>query len=1098
MRKLIVLLFLVTTTRTIAQSQQWVNYVNDYIINAVAVEGDIIWVGSQGGLSKINKVTGEKQDFLPFNSGMHGLGVNSIAIASDGTKWIGGNSGGLMRFDGINWTQYQYINTGDTLTSINKIEISPNGDVWIRSNVNANCSGCLKTYRFDGISFERMDLVFGGGGVPNGIISDFSIDGNGYVWIVATIWDQIEYKQKVFKYYNGKLLLSFAKEDLGIINDESISGIITAFAKRVYCLVQGNGSPGKLSIREYKGNSWSQILIDGQYTIDNYGEFKVTTDYNRIWIATYDNNLFALSYDGLNWNKYFKKDLIGLPKGPNSPSLLNVEQNNRIWIKYHTLAGMSEFRLFEYDGKNVNGYNTNIFPLTSNYIYDVAFDCNGSAILGGSDIITKFDGITWFDLTNMINGSSQTTTIRSISIDTSSCSLWISYYDGGSNTIGFSNYDGKNVKNYYTPNNANVLEVLPIGGGKLWVASSSDGLGYFNGTSWIWHNESNSPLYNFIYDIEIDNLNRIWVSSYSKGVFVFDGNTWLHFDELNSPVSNHSYSLLKDINGNIWINSIQKPIRFDGLNWFEFPNIPGENFSVQAQDLNGDFWLCDNYNMFKYDGNKYTKYSVSNSKLGTDYIIKIKIDPYGNKWIMHSAGISVFNENGISNQIINPPNSISGKVYFDTNLNGIEEPAYEPGIPGQKLILQPDNKITFSSYGGNYKFFPSPGNHEINFEQSSDYIPTSSTNLTCFMNNTNLSGYNFGAWNANPPDSISVEVTSGLSRCNTNTTVWVNVTNYGIFKASGTITLEFDPLLEFESSIPSPILINGNKITWSYSDLLPYEYNPIIVIFKNPDASYVGHIFHYYASASLPENSQVVYDNTTSELRCSIDPNEKQCSPVGSSNKNLSLVQDALDYTIYFQNKGNDTAFNIVIRDTLDSNLDPETFQLLDASALVRVTIDQGRILTFYFEQINLVWESYDEPRSQGFVKYRIKSKSNIPDNTTIKNTAHIYFDFNPDIVTNTTENILVEKLTSTQNLNASKVHCKIFPNPSAGVFSVELQNQENLDWNLIISDVNGKVYVNDKITKSYINISNLPLGIYNARISADNEFINKIIIVTQ
>ena len=38
-------------------------------------------------------------------------------------------------------------------------------------------------------------------------------------------------------------------------------------------------------------------------------------------------------------------------------------------------------------------------------------------------------------------------------------------------------------------------------------------------------------------------------------------------------------------------------------------------------------------------------------------------------------------------------------------------------------------------------------------------------------------------------------------------------------------------------------------------------------------------------------------------------------------------------------------------------------------------------------------------------------TKNDLPEGTIIENTAHIYFDFNPPIITNTTKNILYDDM---------------------------------------------------------------------------------------
>jgi uncharacterized repeat protein (TIGR01451 family) len=128
----------------------------------------------------------------------------------------------------------------------------------------------------------------------------------------------------------------------------------------------------------------------------------------------------------------------------------------------------------------------------------------------------------------------------------------------------------------------------------------------------------------------------------------------------------------------------------------------------------------------------------------------------------------------------------------------------------------------------------------------------------------------------------------------------------------------------------------------------------------------------------------------------SYDPNLKDVYPT-----TVSQNGDWLTYTIHFQNTGNDTAYTVVLRDTLDANVIPESFQYLAASHRAVVQLF-GNAMVFTFPQIDLVDSATNTPLSEGWIQYKVRSKQNLPLNTQIPNTAYIYFDLNPAIATNT------------------------------------------------------------------------------------------------
>lgn len=66
-------------------------------VNAIAVDGDSLWVGSEKGLSVLDKKTEEWKRFYSTRDGLSGNFVNSILVQPD-FLWIGTN-GGVSRFN---------------------------------------------------------------------------------------------------------------------------------------------------------------------------------------------------------------------------------------------------------------------------------------------------------------------------------------------------------------------------------------------------------------------------------------------------------------------------------------------------------------------------------------------------------------------------------------------------------------------------------------------------------------------------------------------------------------------------------------------------------------------------------------------------------------------------------------------------------------------------------------------------------------------------------------------------------------------------------------------------------------------------------------
>ena len=131
------------------------------------------------------------------------------------------------------------------------------------------------------------------------------------------------------------------------------------------------------------------------------------------------------------------------------------------------------------------------------------------------------------------------------------------------------------------------------------------------------------------------------------------------------------------------------------------------------------------------------------------------------------------------------------------------------------------------------------------------------------------------------------------------------------------------------------------------------------------------------------------------------DPNDKRAFPKGVGDNHYIEANTDLEYLIRFQNVGTDTAFNVVIKDTLPDALNPATFVAGAASHPYRFEIEETGILTVSFENIQLPDSTTNEPASHGFFKFRIHQKPDNPIGTILENRAAIYFDFNEPVITN-------------------------------------------------------------------------------------------------
>ncbi|MCU0431060.1 MAG: hypothetical protein MUF42_13930 [Cytophagaceae bacterium] len=162
----------------------------------------------------------------------------------------------------------------------------------------------------------------------------------------------------------------------------------------------------------------------------------------------------------------------------------------------------------------------------------------------------------------------------------------------------------------------------------------------------------------------------------------------------------------------------------------------------------------------------------------------------------------------------------------------------------------------------------------------------------------------------------------------------------------------------------------------------------------------------------------------------SYDPNIKEALPKGVGAEHFIKPNEDLVYTIHFQNTGTAPAYSVVLVDTLSQHLDLSSLEVLASSHTYKLQVQTKNPaqLIWIFGGINLPDSNSNEPKSHGFVSFKIAQKNNLPLGTVIQNKAAIYFDYNSPIITNTTYHTIgnprLEQLLVAQSLESSKDVC--------------------------------------------------------------------------
>ncbi|MEJ2627306.1 MAG: two-component regulator propeller domain-containing protein, partial [bacterium] len=177
-------------------------------VNVIYEENDHLWFGTEGGISILNKNTGQYEHYSHDPHNNKSIGSNAVlSFCRDkrGNMWIGTWAGGLNLFDEKTKTFKRYLHDPKDNTSIGNNNIScitctKDVSLWI-----ATMGGGLNVYNYENDSFKKYTTDFR---TPNAVFSNDwvqSVYENSYgeLWIstISAVDIFNRKKEKMIKFY---------------------------------------------------------------------------------------------------------------------------------------------------------------------------------------------------------------------------------------------------------------------------------------------------------------------------------------------------------------------------------------------------------------------------------------------------------------------------------------------------------------------------------------------------------------------------------------------------------------------------------------------------------------------------------------------------------------------------------------------------------------------------------------------------------------------------------------------------------------------------------------------------------------------------------
>ncbi|MBF9223892.1 T9SS type A sorting domain-containing protein [Hymenobacter ruricola] len=443
-------------------------------------------------------------------------------------------------------------------------------------------------------------------------------------------------------------------------------------------------------------------------------------------------------------------------------------------------------------------------------------------------------------------------------------------------------------------------------------------------------------------------------------------------------------------------------------------------------------------------------------------------------------------------------NTIRGALYLDNNGNGVRDSG-DVAFPQTQVLEATQGTLSYFSSiesTGDYSVFAGTGAYTLAPPVPPLHYTISQPTASGYSGS--FSGYgradtarHFGFSPVANQGDLRVTFTPyAAARPGFVTRYRVTLANVGTTTvASGSLNVALDSRMSYISSTPGGSR-TGQTVTWAYTNLAPFSRREFDVLFSLPTNTPLGTALSTTATAPLT-GDVVPADNTATTQQTvtgSFDPNDITVNYDRLTPAQVAARQP-LDYTVRFQNMGTDTAFTVVINDTLD-------FHKLNLSSLMLVaqshnciwSLSNAGLLTVRFVNIKLPHRNQDVIRSQGFVRFRVQPKPSLAVGEVIPNHASIVFDYNAPVITNTATTAVM--LASATLARHDAAAWNAYPNPATDAVTIGADLATGGQVQLDLLDALGRTVRHQAFTapagalRQALDLSGLAPGLYVLRLT--------------
>lgn len=638
MRLILVTFFVFFFNQSNGQVDSCVNFFTGNQINSIAESKKSIWFATECRLVEFKMDSNQ----LQFHSHRSNMGeecfsYDNYKLLVDYTDniWLGGTDG-IYKFDGVNWqtivgfklgmyykllgvdSKNQVWYTSDSLTrvsssgnqtfsfknyinTIENIAFDTSNNLWATTNqfglikfkdsithIYTASNSQLPSNYLRALMVDKMNHVWVSGEKPNKdlhpqLIFVARYDGN--TWSVHTAATGLPDVGRIFEITedSNQFIWCLGEEGLATFNGTEWKVVkkrdkFSSESSYTHFLMDkmnnkwlGTNGSGPLKL---VGNDWERIRTSNSGLPGNKVEAIGMDKINKLWVGTstdlpvYKNYYQGLaSFDYTNWMDYSSSPFEGTI--PFKANAIISDSKKNLWVA-------NERFLYKYDGLNWEKYQADLLGTIS-----MTKDLNDNIWLAStSRELRMFDGKDWTYYSNDIYGFPWGYYNKTVEVDLAN-NVWISTYNH------LAKFDGNtwqiikcNKKSGASCWGLSIQTMAFDSSNNLWLGSDSEGLIYFNGTTFYKYKTKNQGTdYNNIQTILIDKKNNIWAGTFGNGLIKYDGKNWIQFNTSNSTILNNDINTIKFLDNQLWVGT--------NLGLIKFNECGGDTITVNTEMFTG-------------------------------------------------------------------------------------------------------------------------------------------------------------------------------------------------------------------------------------------------------------------------------------------------------------------------------------------------------------------------------------------------------------------------------------------------------------------------------------------------------------------------------